>query len=98
MDATLEIPQTGKGEKPSVLVFEDEQIIRQQLSNYFEEKGVAVHAFANVDDAMKAISETQFDAAILDVTDSSGKPEGLQIRKSLKENQPDARIFVVSAY
>lgn len=78
----------------SVLVLEDEPLLRKQASSYLERLGADVMAVDSIEKARKVISDLSFDFAILDVN----LPDGLGT-DLLKDRvfQPNTGVIVMTA-
>jgi DNA-binding response OmpR family regulator len=77
----------------SLLVVDDDQVVRQLLSDYFGQQGFGVHAAGNATDARRMLSEVRPQLVFLDV----GLPgeDGLSLARFIRE-QFDIPIVMVS--
>src|SRR6266567_3672490 len=81
----------------SVLVVEDDRAIRVLLERLLGLSGIAAHAVARGDDALKAISEGAYDAILLDLILPG--LSGIEVIRAMRERQPQllSRVIVITA-
>lgn len=88
--------------KIKVLIVEDDFILYQQLSEYFEERGYEIvrededKAVDNYDDALRLIKQYKPDIAILDIV-LKGIKDGIHLGAFIKEHY-DIPVIYLSAY
>lgn len=82
---------------PTVLIVEDDAILRYLTLNLVEDAGFAVIEAANADEAV-AILETRPDVALLltDI-DMHGSMDGLALAHAVRNRWPPIKIIIVSA-
>src|SRR5262245_328994 len=80
---------------PTVLVVDDEQLIRWSLSNRLTDEGYRVLEAATANEALKRVRDS-VDLVLLDyrLPDS----DGLVVLKQLKETDPDILVILLTAY
>jgi len=98
-EVMLETPIVGKGR---ILVMDDEEIIREMLSNTLSLAGYDVELTSNGAEAIKRYAEAEesgqpFNAIILDLTIPSSMG-GKEAMKKLLEIDPDVKAIVSSGY
>lgn len=79
------------GGRPSLLLTEDETLIRESLARFFERRGYDVVGAASLAESQARLEEDDFDAVVLDV----GLPDGDGL--SLLALVPAERVIVISA-
>lgn len=80
----------------SVLIVEDEDIIRSTLGEYLSGEGYAVHSAARASQALRAATERDFEVAICDVQLPDG--DGIHLLKRLQQLNPEMFVLVITAY
>lgn len=82
--------------KRSILVVEDEEIIRTSLREFLTEEGYEVIAAPTIADAVKAIRERDFQVAICDVQLPDG--DGVNLLRKLLQYNPNVSGLIITAY
>jgi DNA-binding NtrC family response regulator len=80
----------------SVLVVEDERILRVTLANDLKEEGYEVTSAADGDEGFRQIRQRRFDAALLDL--KLPGVDGLQLLKMFKASNPHSAAVMMTAY
>lgn len=80
----------------SVLIVEDEEIIRDTLSEFLASEGFEVGTASNVAEALKLVRERDFDVGICDVQLPDG--DGVQLLRRLHRLNPGMFVLIISAY
>ncbi len=80
----------------SILIVEDEDIIRETLSEFLLGEGFEVRTAANVNDALAIVRERDYDVAICDVQLPDG--DGVQLLRRLHRLNPSMFVLIISAY
>lgn len=80
----------------SVLIVEDEEIIRNTLREFLTGEGIEVGTAAKVSDALKLARERDFDVAICDVQLPDG--DGIALLRRLHQMNPHTCILIITAY
>ena len=80
----------------SILVVEDEDIIRETLSEFLSGEGFEVATAANATDALNTVRERDYDIAICDVQLPDG--DGVQLLRRLHRLNPSMFVLIISAY
>src|SRR5262252_1995463 len=80
---------------PTILVVDDEQLIRWTLTSRLTDEGYRVFEAENAANALKRVREG-VDLVLLDyrLPDS----DGLAVLKQIKENDPDTLVIMLTAY
>jgi DNA-binding NtrC family response regulator len=82
--------------KSSILVIDDEEIIRDIMARLLEDEGYEVTTAASGEEGIEAAQERPFDLVMLDLM-LPGK-DGLAILKKFTQESPDTVIVMVTAY
>lgn len=80
----------------SILIVEDEQIIRETLAEFLSGEGFQVVTAPCVSDAIKLAHERDFDVAICDIQLPDG--DGVQLLRRLHRINPAMFVLIISAY
>jgi len=81
----------------TVVVVEDEPLVRLTTTSMFEEAGINVVEFANGDDAIDYVRDHQQDvAAIFTDVYLPGETDGLELAGIVSEACPDIAVMVTS--
>ncbi len=81
---------------PNVLIIDDEKNIRMTLSMCLENIGCTIKAVKNENEAVSALSKSQYDLVFLDLKLESAS--GLDILPRLLEKQPNQFVVMITAY
>jgi DNA-binding NtrC family response regulator len=96
VDVAEELPSSDV--KATILIVEDEALLRMLLSEYLQECGYAVLEACNVTEAMRFIEprHVKIDLILSDVR-MPGEMNGEDLYKWVKKNRPGLPIFLASA-
>ena len=83
-------------EKPRVLVVDDEEIVRESLTDWLAEEGCAVEAVPDGASALRRIGEEAWPVMLVDL--KMPGIDGLQVLAEARRLQPDAAIVIMTAY
>jgi ActR/RegA family two-component response regulator len=83
------------GKKKSVLIVDDEKIMRDSLKDWLKD-GYQVTTAETGEAAVKLIKEQDFDVLVIDVK-LTGK-SGIQVLKEVKEIKPQIKSIIITAY
>lgn len=82
--------------KESMLVVEDEEIMRDALVDYFSGEGRVVDTAQDGDSALEKINFNNYDVMIVDLR-LPGR-DGLSVLKEVREKNPKAKVIMITAY
>lgn len=82
--------------KESMLVVEDEDIMREALLDYFSDEGHKVDTANDGDKALKKFNLEDYNVMIIDLK-LPGR-DGLAVLKEVKEKNPKAKVIIITAY
>ncbi len=83
-------------EKENMLVVEDEDIMREALSDYFSDVGHKVDTANNGDKALESLNLTDYNVMIVDLK-LPGR-DGLSVLKDIRTKNPKAKVIIITAY
>ena len=80
----------------SILVVDDDDVLRMRLEKSFTRRGLTVFVAADFESAVDQANQNSPDLAVLDLK-MPGK-SGLDLLKTLKEQSPDTKIVILTGY
>ena len=83
-------------EKESILVVEDEDIMRDSLVDWFSSEGHTVDAAEDGETALEKVAARDYKAMILDL--KMPGIDGLTVLREVRVKQPEVKIVIVTAY
>jgi len=83
-------------EKFSILIVDDEFIVRDSLSKWFIQDGYRVGVAENGAQALKMMNEGPWDVIFIDI--KMPGMDGLELQKRIKEIDPTASIIIITAF
>jgi len=91
----LDVP-TGRVEMPTVLVVEDEILIRELVAEELEEAGYSVIVANNADRAIAILEARQDIHLIFTDIDMPGSIDGLKMAAAVRDRWPPVHIIITS--
>jgi DNA-binding NtrC family response regulator len=79
-----------------ILIVDDEQIVRDSLTHWFEEDGYQVSSAADAFDVLKDLQPGKYDIMLVDI--KMPKMSGLELLEKVKEIDPDCIVIIITAY
>ncbi|HUJ56890.1 MAG TPA: response regulator [Kofleriaceae bacterium] len=83
-------------ERPTILVVDDEERLRERLTAAFEERGYRTFAAAGHDAAIELARQHPIDRAVIDLRMPG--PHGLVVLEHLLDARPDIEVVVLTGY
>lgn len=83
-------------QRKSILIVEDEQIIRETLAEFLQSEGFEVRATGTVTEALKIARERDYDVAVCDIQLPDG--DGVKLLRQLHRINPAIFVLIISAY
>ncbi|MBI5418393.1 response regulator [Candidatus Poribacteria bacterium] len=80
----------------NILIVDDEEIIRNFLSDILSEDGYIVHSFGKAEDALDRISKGDIEILITDIKMKG--MNGLDLLKKTKDVNPGIDVIVITAF
>lgn len=84
------------GDKPSILVVDDDEVLRERMARAFRDRGHEVRTASNYDAAMATAREDSPEWAVVDLR-MPGR-SGLELVRDLKALDPATRVVVLTGY
>lgn len=94
MSASAPLPLSNT--HPTVLVIEDNDVMRELLARMLQRKGFAVETVANGHDGLTLFGLQSFDLVITDMV--MPRMNGLELIQALKRMRPDVKVIAVSGH
>ena len=79
-----------------ILVVDDEAVVRDSLTQWFQEDGHEVRAASGGREALEAVRESTWDLALIDI--KMPGMDGLELERRILEVAPDVTIIMMTAY
>jgi DNA-binding NtrC family response regulator len=83
-------------EKFSILVVDDEQVVRESLTHWFTEEGYRVDCAPNAQEALRLLAERYYDLLLLDIRMPG--MDGMELQRRLKDQDYDTAVIVMTGY
>jgi len=79
-----------------ILIIDDEPIVGERLKASLKRAGFAVDAFVVSRDALNNLKQKTYDILVTDL--KMKKPDGLEVLKAAKQQQPDIKAVVITGF
>ncbi len=79
-----------------ILIVDDEQIVRDSLTHWFEEDGYQVSSAADAFDVLSDLEPGKYDIMLVDI--KMPKMSGLELLEKVKSIDPDCIVIIITAY
>jgi len=89
-------PSKAKKATLSIIVVDDERIVRESLGAWLREDGHHVDVAESARQALRMVAENPYDLALIDIKMPS--MDGLELQSRLCEAAPDLSIIIMTAY
>ena len=83
-------------DRPSLLIVDDEEIVRESLGGWFQDEGYEVGTCASAREGLIRIQERPWDVCLVDI--KMPGMDGLELQRRFVEIAPDLPVIVMTAY
>ena len=83
-------------DRPSLLIVDDEEIVRESLGGWFQDEGYEVGTCASAREGLIRIQERAWDVCLVDI--KMPGMDGLELQRRFMEIAPDMPVIVMTAY
>ncbi|MCU0230063.1 MAG: sigma-54 dependent transcriptional regulator [Acidobacteria bacterium] len=83
-------------DRPSLLIVDDEEIVRESLGGWFQDEGYEVGTCGSAREGLIRIQERPWDVCLVDI--KMPGMDGLELQRRLVEISPDMPVIVMTAY
>jgi CheY-like chemotaxis protein len=96
LDNVVHHPSTATLAHPTILIVEDEPMVRSMLADFLRESGLGVLEAGNADEAMTLLqTNPHIDAVFTDVQ-MPGTMDGLDLARWISRERPSIKVLVTS--
>ncbi len=83
-------------EKFSILVVDDEKVVRESLTNWFTEEGYEVDCAADAPEALRRLAGRRYDLLLVDIRMPG--MDGMELQRRLREQDEEAAVIIMTGY
>lgn len=84
------------GDKPRLMIVDDEQIVVKRLGRLFEKQGFEVETQTRGSVAIEELEKRHFDIVITDLM--MGIVDGMQVLEFARSNSPDTQVIIITGF
>jgi len=81
--------------KPKILIVDDEQIVRKNMSHFLGKDDYSVHTASTGSEALELFESTEFDVVLTDL--KMEKMDGLTLLEKIKKRHPATQVIMLTA-
>jgi two-component system response regulator HydG len=84
------------GPRGSILIVDDEQVVRESLEQWFQDEGYFVMAAGSGREGLEMLAGRRFDVALIDI--KMPGMDGMELQGRLHEADPDLLVVIMTGY
>ena len=92
----LAVKKLKMSRKPRILVVDDEEIVRRNMSHVLLKENYAVQTAKDGYEALAAVEKTEFDVVLTDF--KMDKMDGLEVLAKIKARSPNTQVIMITGY
>jgi len=92
----LAVKKLKMSRKPQILVVDDEEIVRRNMSHVLLKENYGVQTAKDGYEALAAVEKTEFDVVLTDF--KMDKMDGLEVLAKIKAHSPNTQVIMITGY
>jgi two-component system response regulator RegA len=88
--------EVGKESLPSVLLVDDDEVLRERLASALRDRGYEVRTAGSPDEALREAAKDSPEMAVVDLRMPGGS--GLDVLRELRRADPSTRVLMLTGY
>jgi ATP-dependent Lon protease len=92
----LAVKKLKMNRKPQVLVVDDEEIVRRNMSHILTKENYAVQTAGDGHQALAAMDTTEFDVVLTDF--KMDRMDGIEVLEKIKARSPNTQVIMITGY
>ena len=89
-------PEVGRDSLPSILLVDDDEVLRERLAQAIRARGYEVKTAGNAAEALREVASESPEMAVLDL--KMPGMSGLELLRELRQQDPATRVLMLTGY